>query len=94
VVSAACIETERNILEAGEGFAPGLNVGGDILVDTVKSRSSTVVPEVWGRGEVEVVCVPSEAGTQAEREFRLKVSDLTKDEITKGVAVEKEKAHH
>jgi hypothetical protein len=60
---------ELDALETGKSFAPCLDVGGDVLVDALESGAGTVVPEVGGGGEVEVVCVPCKTGAQAEREL-------------------------
>jgi hypothetical protein len=61
-------------LQSGKGFRKRLDVCGDILIDAAKSRA--VVPKVWSRREVEIVCVARETRTETERKLGLQMTYL------------------
>lgn len=62
-------KTSEDELESREGLAPSLDVCSDVLVYALECGAGTVVAEVWCGGEVEVMCVAGEPGTQAERKL-------------------------
>ena len=77
---------EEDSLQSGEGFRKRLDICGDILVDSAKPRA--VVPKVWSRREVEVVCVPRETRTETERKLGLQVTYLINPRISPNCKLE------
>jgi hypothetical protein len=64
----------EDILDTSDALCPGVDVCCYVLVDSMEGN--TVVTEMRSRGEVEVVDISSQAGSEPKGECRLKVTDL------------------
>jgi hypothetical protein len=63
-----------DLLDASDALCPSVDVRCDILIDTLERN--TVVTEMGGGGEVEVVYVSSQAGSEPHGKSGLEVTYL------------------
>ena len=65
---------KRDGLDPSDTLRPGLDIGRDILVHALER--DTVIAEMRGGREVEVVDIARKAIPEAQTEFRLEIADL------------------
>jgi len=70
----ACSRTGNNLLYASDTLCPSVNVCCDILVDALEG--DTVVAEMRGRREVEIMYVSSETGSEPDGNGGLEMAYL------------------
>jgi hypothetical protein len=63
-----------DLLDASDALCPSVDVRCDILIDALEGN--TVVAEMRGRGEIEVVYVSSQAGSEPHGKSGLEVTYL------------------